>query len=117
MSTINERIKELMKHYGLNINSFSVKIGMTNNVAIGSIVNKPERKPSYEVIMKILNTFPEVSRKWFIEGVGDMLVSDIQKTKMSVDDVFSAAGEIKVIEFKPGDVLIVKCATNSIRKG
>jgi hypothetical protein len=77
MSSINERIVEIMQHYGLNKNSFSIRIGMTNNTAIGKIVNEPSRKPSYEIIMKIMNTFPEINRRWFIEGKGVMLVHGV----------------------------------------
>lgn len=74
ITTINARMVIIMNHYGLNKNSFSMRIGMNNNVAIGSLVNDFEtRRPSYDVINKVLSSFPEVSGDWLLTGKGKML--------------------------------------------
>ena len=74
MKSINERIQKIMDYYGFNKNSFSVKIGMTNNVAIGRLVSPSGGSPSYKVINMIIKAFPDINSKWLITGEGNMLV-------------------------------------------
>jgi transcriptional regulator with XRE-family HTH domain len=71
--TINQRIEMLIEYYQLTQNSFSIRTGMANNSIIGKIINDPDRKPSYETIMKILTTFPDISCRWLLFGEGEMI--------------------------------------------
>lgn len=70
---VNDRIDSLIKHFGLNKSSFSKRIGLDNNVTIGNIVAGRRTKPSYDIIAKILEAFPEVNSGWLITGQGEML--------------------------------------------
>jgi transcriptional regulator with XRE-family HTH domain len=74
---VHERIKLLMKHLGLNKNSFSSEIGMSSNVTIGRILNE-NRTPNKATLLKIVNRFPQVNYDWLLTGQGEML-----KTKHS----------------------------------
>ena len=69
------RIMKIIKHYGLNRNSFSLRIGMTNNSLVTRITNNPDMGMALDLIQKILRTFPDVSAEWFILGRGGMLKS------------------------------------------
>lgn len=74
MKTIGHRIHELIHYYRLNKNSFSIKIGLTNNTVIGRLVNDPfNRTPSFDVLLMIIKAFPEVSTDWLVTGEGKML--------------------------------------------
>lgn len=71
--SINDRILEIIHHYNLNRNSFSIKIGLSSGVAIGNIVSGRRNKPSYGILKKILDTFP-VNANWLLTGKGAMLL-------------------------------------------
>jgi transcriptional regulator with XRE-family HTH domain len=75
----HERIIAVMKHYGLNKNSFSVEIGVTN-VAIGKIVND-KRKPNKATLEKIVKRFPEINYEWLLTERGEMLISKEQRSQ------------------------------------
>lgn len=69
-----ERIETVIEHLGLNKNSFSREIGLSNNVTIGRII-KQKRNPSYGTLRKITNRFPEISYEWLLTGKGEMIKS------------------------------------------
>ncbi|SEC44614.1 hypothetical protein SAMN04489761_3014 [Tenacibaculum sp. MAR_2009_124] len=71
---ISERIKLIIDYLGENKSTFSKKIGLTNNVTIGRIVNEG-RNPSYEVLKKICETYPNIDTKWLLTGEGSMILS------------------------------------------
>lgn len=72
---ISERVKCIIKELGLNMNSFSKEIGLTNNVTIGKMINE-RRNPSYDVILKIVSKCPQFSLDWLIKGNGEKYVYD-----------------------------------------
>ena len=59
----------------LNKSSFSKKIGISNNVTIHRIINE-DRKPSFEVLDKILLTFGSLNANWLMKGDGSMFLSE-----------------------------------------
>jgi len=76
--SISDRIKLIIKEFGLTKNSFSKAIGLSNNVTIGRIVNE-ERKPSFEILEKIIQTYGSINARWLISGEGEMLKEDMSK--------------------------------------
>ena len=74
MKESGKRIEEVMNHFGLNKNSFSVAIGMTSNVTIGRIL-KENRDPHPSTLKKIVNKFPQINYDWLLTGEGEMLKS------------------------------------------
>lgn len=83
INDINERIRILVDYLGLNINSFSRKIGLDNGVTIGNIVGGRRSKPSYGIIMAILEAFDWVSPVWLLTGKGPM---NVDKNEPKSDD-------------------------------
>lgn len=74
-SGISNRIIQLIEALGHTKNSFSQAIGLTNNVTIGRIVNE-NRKPSYEILEKIIQTFGSIDANWLFSGEGKMFKDD-----------------------------------------
>lgn len=70
---ISKRIELIMSKFNFNKNSFSKAIGITNNVTIGYIINE-QREPSYQVLVKILQTFDSINADWLLTGKGEMFV-------------------------------------------
>lgn len=67
-----ERIQKIMDEEGLNKNSFSKAIGISNNVTITRIINE-KRSPSKSTCEKIVAAFPKYSINWLLTGEGEMI--------------------------------------------
>lgn len=61
-----------MDEEGLNKNSFSKAIGISNNVTITRIINE-KRSPSRSTCEKIVTAFPKYNLTWILTGEGNML--------------------------------------------
>ena len=66
-----ERVQYIMDEEGLNKNSFSSAIGISNNVTITRIINE-KRNPSRSTCQKIIDKFPKYSFDWLFTGEGEM---------------------------------------------
>lgn len=62
-----------MIHLGLNKNSFSKAIGLSNNVTIGRIINE-DREPSFDILTKIIQTYGSINANWLLTGEGEMFL-------------------------------------------
>lgn len=71
---ILERILMLMDSKGLNQNSFSKSIGISQST-IATYYSK-NRLPAYETLHAILTTYTDISAEWLMRGEGPMFVSD-----------------------------------------
>jgi len=69
---ITERINEIMQFFKMKKSDFSKGIGLDNYSTIARIA-AGEYKPSYEVLNKIINSFPEINSDWLLTGKGEML--------------------------------------------
>lgn len=87
-----QRIQLVMEKEGLNKNSFSKAIGLSNNVTITRIINE-QRTPSRTTCEKVVKAFPQYSLDWLLTGAGDMMVdisdksSSIQSNAHAVEDL------------------------------
>lgn len=72
MSTINERIKDVMLFYDLNKNSFSSFLEIKSNSMITNIVNG-KTAPSLETVLLILEKCDKIDVEWLVTGNGRML--------------------------------------------
>lgn len=61
-----------MKMEGLNKNSFSAAIGLSNNVTITRIINE-HRSPSKATCEKIVKAFPKYNIDWLLKEEGEMM--------------------------------------------
>ncbi len=68
---INDRIVYLIKTLGISTNRFSENIGVST-VTVHNIIKARRSKPGFEVIQKILNTYPDLSTDWLLLGSGEM---------------------------------------------
>lgn len=71
--TLFSRLDKFMQYKGLNDN----KITVQTHIAVGTL-GKQRRSGkglSYESIVKILNTYPELNPSWLLLGKGEMLVN------------------------------------------
>lgn len=70
---IQERIKKLIdEFYNGNKRAFSKAIGVTPTV-IENIVGKRQGNPSFDITLKIINAFENMSVDWLMTGKGKLL--------------------------------------------
>lgn len=85
-----ERVELIIEKEGLNKNSFSKAIGISNNVTITRIINE-HRTPSRATCEKIVSAFPAYNLEWLLTGEGNMLTDAPSQTYHSnarpVDDL------------------------------
>lgn len=74
---INDRILKIIDYERLNNNSFSKKIGV-NPQTMHTIVKEKKTKPSFDVLNKILISFPEIDANWLLTGDGEMFKQDLK---------------------------------------
>ena len=68
---VNQRIKQVQKHYDLNEKNFIQKIGVAQST-YNSLFSRGS-KPSVQLIESIANAFPQIDTRWLITGNGEML--------------------------------------------
>ena len=81
-----------MKYKGLNDNRITVQ----TQIAVGTL-GKQRRSGkglSYESIVKILRTYPEINPAWFLLGEGEMLLH-AKETAISIDELLQC---VKALE-------------------
>ena len=85
-----KRVEFIIEKEGLNKNSFSKAIGISNNVTITRIINE-HRTPSRATCEKIVSAFPTYNLEWLLTGEGDMFTDTQSQTFHSnarqVDDL------------------------------
>lgn len=106
---VGGRIMEIINHYGLNKNSFSMRVGLKSNAYIVRIVNDPEAGMSLVLLKKILRAFPTISPDRFILGEGEMFRPDLKHTsghyiKYLSEPDNDPVGCLKLIGFDECDV-------------
>lgn len=62
--------------------NFAQMIGVTPSV-VGNITGERNGNPSFEVLQKILNAFPEINPEWLILGNGAMLKEEQEITHLN----------------------------------
>jgi len=82
-----DRIKIIIEELGLNVTSFSKKIGLSNNVTIGRII-KEKRNPSYETIEAIVREF-KVNANWIFTGRGDIFQSQNEQRIINIENTLN----------------------------
>lgn len=115
METISHRIERVIQFYNLNINSFTKKIGYSNNTVIGKIINDRGRKPSFDTLTAILSSCHEIDANWLINGTGNMIREDcnegipLYSSSVFTDNKFdNSIGNIFIPQYKDSDISIIK---------
>jgi hypothetical protein len=70
--TINQRFAQLIQQLGLNKNAFALSLGKTASVIQHLIDGR--NKPGYDLLYKVFEVYPNVSRDWVLLGRGPMFL-------------------------------------------
>jgi|SRR6476661_2674493 len=70
--TINQRFAQLIKQLGLNKNAFAQSLGKTASVIQHLMDGR--NKPGYDLLCKVFEVYPNVSRDWLLLGNGPMML-------------------------------------------
>ncbi len=80
MHNINERLKQIAEHYGLNrYADFAKKTGLKHQTVSNYL--KGKQKPDVDRLAIIKQSFKDVNINWLLIGEGDMLLSNDNKDK------------------------------------
>jgi hypothetical protein len=82
-TSIGQRFTQLIQHLGLSKNAFAQSLDKTATV-IQHLVDE-RNKPGYDLLCKVFEVYPNVSKDWLMEGAGSML-----KPVASPDEVATA---------------------------
>lgn len=82
--SINDRIRYIIEKEGHTISSFAKKIGSIDQT-IRSLVNN-RNKPSYDVLVKIIESFYWVDANWLVMGEKEKREDDDKKKLYSLID-------------------------------
>ena len=73
-TSIGQRFTQLIQHLGLSKNAFAQSLDKTATV-IQHLVDE-RNKPGYDLLCKVFEVYPNVSKDWLMEGAGPMLKPD-----------------------------------------
>ncbi len=96
---MEERLVQLLKTEGINPTRFAERIGVQRS-SISHILSG-RNKPSYDFIIKILDSFPAVNPDWLLRGKGLMYKNDVPQQPGLFDNLNSKTSEVntdKIIE-------------------
>lgn len=71
--SIGQRFAQLIQHLGLSKNAFAQSLGKTATV-IQHLVDE-RNKPGYDLLCKVFEVYPNVSKDWLLLGQGPMLLN------------------------------------------
>lgn len=69
--SIGQRFTQLIQHLGMSKNAFAQSLDKTATV-IQHLVDE-RNKPGYDLLCKVFEVYPNVSKDWLMEGAGPML--------------------------------------------
>lgn len=72
VAPIDQRFAQLIQQFGLTKNSFAMSLGKTASVVQHLIDGR--NKPGYDLLCRVFEIYPNVSRDWLLLGRGPMLV-------------------------------------------
>jgi hypothetical protein len=72
--SIGQRFMQLIQHLGMSKNAFAQSLDKTATV-IQHLVEE-RNKPGYDLLCKVFEVYPNVSKDWLMEGTGPMMKMD-----------------------------------------
>lgn len=69
---IIERLQQIITHEQLNVSSFARQIGVGDQTIRGIVVQR-RNKPGFDILVKIIQTFPWLNAEWLLTGNGEMV--------------------------------------------
>jgi len=89
---MEQRLIQLLQSEGMNPTRFAERIGVQRS-SISHILSG-RNKPSYDFIIKILDSFPSVNPDWLLRGKGLMYKSDLPLQPGLFDKIETVSGEL-----------------------
>ncbi|WP_216688963.1 helix-turn-helix transcriptional regulator [Hymenobacter siberiensis] len=99
---IDQRFAQLIQQFGLTKNSFAISLGKTASVVQHLIDGR--NKPGYDLLCKVFEIYPNVSRDWLLLGRGPMLVSGEHAPKAVTPPAAPLASVAPEAAFEPIDL-------------
>jgi len=90
-----ERIRQLMEFKNLSSSQFADEVEVPR--AVISHILSGRNKPSLDVMLKIIESYPDISMNWLLLGEGEMLNKLVTKTKSEGAPVKSAPAPVKPV--------------------
>ena len=87
---MKERILDIINYFNLSSSQFANEIGIQRS-AVSHILSG-RNKPSLELVLKILNRFPEISTDWLILGEGKMIKNEKDNNVPEEDKIQGETG-------------------------
>ncbi|UOQ64434.1 helix-turn-helix transcriptional regulator [Hymenobacter volaticus] len=81
--TVGQRFTQLIAHLGISKNAFAASLDKTATV-IQHLVDE-RNKPGFDLLRKVFEVYPNVSKDWLLQGEGPML-TDESKNSASVQE-------------------------------
>jgi hypothetical protein len=72
-TTVGQRFTQLISHLGISKNAFAASLDKTATV-IQHLVDE-RNKPGFDLLNKVFEVYPNVSKDWLMQGSGPMLMS------------------------------------------
>lgn len=105
---VNQRVRDIIKHYNLSPNEFSRKLGFDRSTKIYNIVSD-STGVSTDIIVAIANSFEEINLEWLLLGKGEMIKrNDLDNNlREPFENYNNPKNEMNMdLEFKQKDQLI-----------
>lgn len=78
---IGNRLLQIMNEFGYSKTEFASKLQVSP--AVLSHISSGRNKPGLEIVIQLLQNFPEVSAEWLLRGKGQMKLEPIHDTRTS----------------------------------
>lgn len=117
-NAVLQRIKKFVKIKNLSVNAFSKAINMEQPTVNNYFLER--RGISFEIIDKMLTTFPELSAEWLLRGIEPMIISQIMIENngsnsgiIGIDNKYNSAVDIEIYkqQLKEKDAQIASLTT------
>ena len=82
MQNINSRLELIMNKELMNYNSFAKLLNVNAVVVRNIIIGR--NKPSFDFIIKLIETFDYINTEWLLTGKGEMLKSEKPKIESKI---------------------------------
>ncbi len=98
-TTIGQRFTQLIQYLGLSKNAFAQSLDKTATV-IQHLVDE-RNKPGYDLLCKVFEVYPNVSKDWLMEGQGAMLKQGVATAPLPPATAAAPAPEL---DFDPIEI-------------
>lgn len=107
MTEFRERLQQVLNHYGFSAYRMAKETG-TSSANLSNLLSG-RFKPSFEFLVKMLNTLPEINGNWLITGQGHMFTDpDIQRLDLSTHDPRILESKNAIIELQSKTIRLLE---------